>query len=296
MDLDRLKTFLCVAESGSLSAASDLLRIAQPALSRQIRLLEDEVGQSLFVRSRRGMDLTAAGTELQARVSGLVRQLEQSFEDVRAFADRPRGQVTIGIVPTVAAIVAESLALTVLRDYPDVRLRFVEGYTGHVLDWLHHRDVDLALIYGPASELHMHAEPVQTDELLCVGPADHPALAGPVAVADLGRWPLVLPGQPHGLRLIVDRAVEHDGLQAHVVVEATSFLTILNLVAAGIGLTVLPRSIVSRFASSDRFASRSFAPPLSRQVVLAQPHGLSPSRAVQVVAPILAREAARLLA
>lgn len=296
MDLDRLRTFIRVAETGSLSAASDVLRIAQPALSRQIRLLEGEVGQRLFIRSRQGMEPTAAGRELLARVSGLVRQLEQSFEDVRAFSERPRGTVTIGIVPTVASLIAAPLARRVAAELPEVRLKLVEGYTGHILDWMHHREVDVALIYGPAADLHVEVESVKRDELLFVGPSDHPALAGPASTADLSRWPLILPSAPHGLRLIVDRAVEKLGGGVTVPVEATSFVTILQLVEAGIGLTVLPRSVVARFAAGAGFAARPFAPRLDREVVLARPHGTSPSRAVTALGPILKEEAAKALA
>lgn len=296
MDIDRIKTFIRVAEAGSLSAASDTLRIAQPALSRQIRLLEAEAGQLLFTRSRAGMALTAAGSVLLARVSGLVRELEQSFEDVRAFSEAPRGEVTIGVVPTVAAVFAESLVTRAARQFPDVRLRLIEGYTGHILDWLHHREVDLALIYGPATGLHARVDNVSSDELYLIGPRGHDVFGGLVGLDILGRWPFVLPSAPHGLRLIVDRAAERQGARLVVAAEATSFITILQLVAAGIGLTVLPRSVLRRFAGPDRFDARPFQPALSRQVVLARPQGVSPSRAVAAIGSILGEEAARALA
>lgn len=90
MDLKQLRSFLMVAECGSLSAASDRLRLAQPALSRQIRLLEAEIGFALFTRSTRGMVPTVRGAALFARVSGLVRQIDDSIDDIRPDAPQPK--------------------------------------------------------------------------------------------------------------------------------------------------------------------------------------------------------------
>ncbi len=97
MDLKQLKTFIRVAEAGSLSRASDLLRLAQPALSRQIRMLEEEIGVDLFTRHGRGMDLTDAGVELLARVKGLITQLENSVEDIRSRPTGVKGSVSLGL-------------------------------------------------------------------------------------------------------------------------------------------------------------------------------------------------------
>jgi DNA-binding transcriptional LysR family regulator len=295
MNLDRLRTFIRVAETGSLSAASDVLRIAQPALSRQVRLLEAEVGQTLFIRSRLGMQLTQAGEELLSRVSGLVRQLEQSFDDARTYAGRPGGKVRLGVVPTVAVVLAETFVRRVRDELPDVRLSLVEGHTGHILDWLHKREVDLGLFYGAGADLHVEVESVLNDELLLVGPRGHPAFASETTLARIAAWPLILPSPPHGLRLVVDRAFERAGFTADVVVEATGFITMLQMVAAGIGLTAQPHSVVARFADPARFSAAPFEPRLGREVVLGRPHGVSPSRAVAAIGRILAEEAARRL-
>ncbi len=296
MELHRLKTFVRVAEIGSLSGASDVLRIAQPALSRQIRLLEEEVGQKLFTRSHAGMRLTPAGGELLARVAGLLRQLEQGLDEVRAFSQDPAGEVSIAMVPTVCAVVAEALVRRVGRELPQVRLRLTEGYTSHILDWLHQHQVDMAVIYGPAIDLHLRAHNVAADELVLITAPGQGPVDGVATLADLAGAPMILPGSQHGLRLIVDKAAERAGVRLVTVVEASAFATSLQLVAAGLGWTVLPRAIVGRFAADARFIIRSFDPPLSRQVVLAQPPGQPATRAVARVAQILAEETERLLA
>lgn len=295
MDFDRLRSFVRVAEVGSLSGASDVLRIAQPALSRQIRILEAEVGQKLFLRSHAGMRLTPAGTELLSRVAGLLRQLEQSIDEVRAFGEDPSGAVTIGIVPTVAAVVAEPLILRVARELPRVRLQLTEGYTGHILDWLHHREVDIGVLYGPAIDLHLRTRVLARDELVLIAPPGTALGAAADLAADLAGHPLILPRAPHGLRLVVDKAAEQAGITLEVAAEVSSYSTTLRLVAAGIARTVLPRSILPE-SGGPEFAVRAFTPALVRQVVQAEPPGPPATRAIDRVAEILVEETARLLA
>src|SRR6201996_9023070 len=106
MDFRQLRTFSCVAELGSLSKASDRLRIAQPALSRQIKLLEHELRIELFTRNGRGMLLTAAGQLLLDRTTGLVRQIEQVRDDLQSVGGSPSGRVVLGLVPTVGCILS----------------------------------------------------------------------------------------------------------------------------------------------------------------------------------------------
>src|SRR3546814_11503577 len=100
MDFKRLANFARVAELGSVSRAADRIRIAQPALSRQMRLLEDEIGVPLFVRHRRGITLTEAGEELRTRLVGPLHQIEQVFEDVRALSQSAGGNFAFGMPPT----------------------------------------------------------------------------------------------------------------------------------------------------------------------------------------------------
>ncbi|WP_138471292.1 LysR family transcriptional regulator [Poseidonocella sp. HB161398] len=287
MDLKRLQTFLAVAEAGSLSAAADRLRIAQPALSRQIRILEGEVGQTLFARSREGMALTAAGKLLQARVSGLLRQLEQGVEDVRSMEEAPQGKVAVGLVPSAAAVIGAELALAVHAAHPGIRLSLQQGYTSHLLGWLHRGEIDMALVYRSGGQLP--AEDMVREELLLVGPEGHPLLEAPAEFAALDGQRMVLPSAENGLRLIVDQAAERAGIRFDVLAESAAFQLLLELVAKGMGLSILPRSAVAGMAAAGRFGWTGFAPPLHRDIQLVLPHGARRSRAVEAVLPILRR-------
>src|SRR6201746_701710 len=160
MDLKQLRTFRAVAELGSLSKAADRLRAAQPSHSRHIKLLEHELRVELFVRNGRGMLLTSAGRMLLDRTTGLVRQIEQVRDDLQSASGKPSGRVILGLVPTVSAVLSGRLARRVLTEFPDVSLRIVESYGGHLVEWLHRGEMDLAIVYGPAVDLPLPGQSI----------------------------------------------------------------------------------------------------------------------------------------
>ena len=170
MDIRQLRTFSCVAELGSLSKASDTLRVAQPALSRQIKLLEHELRAELFTRNGRGMVLTDAGRLLLARTAGIVRQIDQVRDEIQSAGGPPSGRVVLGLVPTVSCVISARLARRTVDKYPGISLCIVESYSGHLMEWLHRGEMDLALIYGPSSDLHLTVQSLGRDPIVAVGP------------------------------------------------------------------------------------------------------------------------------
>lgn len=298
MDLKQLRTFIRVAETGSLSKASDRLRLAQPALSRQIGLLEAEIGRRLFVRHGRGMQLTEAGQQLLERVAGLVHQLEKSVDEVRSLSNAPSGHVALGMTPTVSALLAGRVAVRVAHELPAVSLRIVEGYGGHLIDWLHRGEVDLALLYGPASSLHLRVSELLYEELALVGPRAAGLDPGmPVPVARLGELRLVLPSRTHGLRAVVEAACEKARAALSVRFEADSYRVLTELVEAGLGFTVLPRSAVPQGERGARLCSAPLGDPaVLRQVVLGLPASRTDSRATVAVTSLVLDEIAALVA
>ncbi|MHB1217830.1 MAG: LysR family transcriptional regulator [Alphaproteobacteria bacterium] len=294
MELRQLRTFRSVAELGSLSKAADSLRIAQPALSRQIKLLEHELRTPLFVRNGRGMALTDAGKMLLGRIGGLVRQLEQVRDDVASLSGAPSGQVALGVVPTVSTVLASRLAQAVLRDRPGISLRIVESFGGHLLDWLHRGELDLAMIYGRGPDLHLRTETLARDELMVVG-ARGSGLAKRkgVPIEWLARQPLILPSPPHGLRTLIDTAAAKRKLSLNVLLETDSFRVQMDVVESGHGYTVLPPSAIFRELRQGRLeAAPITAPRLTRELVLAFPTGRAPSLATEAIAGLIRAEVA----
>ena len=130
MDLRALRYFVHVAEARSFSKAAVQLRIAQPALSRQIRKLEDEVGIALILRTRRQLELTDAGLLLLQRAHSLLRQAAQTADDVRAHGSRVQGTLTLGVSPTICEALVPRIARECATLHPELHLNFVEGFSG----------------------------------------------------------------------------------------------------------------------------------------------------------------------
>lgn len=292
MDLKRLHNFLLIADAGSLSRASDRIRVAQPVLSRQMQLLEEEIGVPLFVRHRRGMQLTEAGEELQRRLTGPLRQIEQAVEDVCTLSTQASGHIAFGMPPTVSYVLARRLAQRVAEQAPNVSLRIVEGYTGHLIDWLQRGEIDIAILYGPASDLHMKVEELVREQLMLIGPPNCDlAPTRPVSVAEMVRLPLVLPSVSHGLRAMVENGARRVKAKLNMRFEADSFLVLKELVETGLGYTVLPLSACTRETEAGRLRYAPLhKPPLMRQLVLAGQDDSGLSRASRIVRQLVRDE------
>ena len=247
MDFRQLRTFTCVAELGSLSKASDTLRIAQPALSRQIKLLEHELRAELFTRNGRGMVLTDAGRLLLARTSGIVRQIDQIRDDLQSAQGPPSGRVVLGLVPTVSCVLSARLARRCVESFPGISLRIVESYSGHLVEWLHRGEMDLAILYGRSADLHLNVQSLGRDSIVAVGPRGCGlAKKKHVEIGWLLRQRLVLPSHSHGLRALIEHAAAAKKLKLDVQLEADSFRVLTSLVEEGLGLRAVAAVLRAR--------------------------------------------------
>ena len=258
MDFRQLRTFSCVAELGSLSKASDTLRVAQPALSRQIKLLEHELRIELFTRNGRGMVLTEAGRLLLARTSGIVRQIDQIRDDIQSAKGPPSGQVVLGLVPTVSCVLSARFARRCVEKFPGISLRIVESYSGHLVEWLHRGEMDLAILYGRSADLHLNVESLGRDNIVAVGPRGCGlARKKSVDVGWLLRQRLVLPSHSHGLRALIEHAAAQRKIKLNVQLEADSFRVLTSLVEEGLGFALLPPSSVHGEVADGRLGDRA---------------------------------------
>jgi len=292
MDIRQLRTFSCVAELGSLSKASDTLRVAQPALSRQIKLLEHELRADLFTRNGRGMVLTDAGRLLLARTAGIVRQIDQVRDEIQSAGGPPSGRVVLGLVPTVSCVISARLARRTVDKYPGISLCIVESYSGHLMEWLHRGEMDLALIYGPSSDLHLTVQSLGRDHVVAVGPRGSGlAQKKQVDIGWLLKQRLVLPSHSHGLRALIEQAAAKKKLKRDVKLEADSFRVLTSLVEEGLGYTLLPPSSVRNEVASGRLETAAIAKPAPmRELTLASPIDHPGSTAIALVSELLRGE------
>lgn len=286
MDLSQLRTLLAVAELGSLSKAADRLRIAQPALSRQIRLLEDELGTPLFERHGRGMVITEIGRQIVGRAARILSEVNEIFGDVADLSASLSGHVVIGMPPTVAEIITVPLVAAFRDSHPNMELRFVSAFTGYLLDWLQRGEIDVAVLYDPRPTRSLRSTPLLLESLFLIGPAGSPlSLYRAVPFRQLGAETLFLPSQRHGLRSILERYAADAGITLTVRVEADSLSTLKDLVKSGLGTTVLPLpSIHDDVAAGRLTAAPLIDPSPTRRLVLSFPSDRPISRAARFAA------------
>ncbi len=247
MDLRTLRYFVYVAEARSFSKAAVQLRIAQPALSRQIRKLEDEVGLELVLRTRRQLELTDAGLVLLQRAHSLLRQAAQMADDIRAYGSRVQGTITLGVSPAIIEALGPRIVRESAKRHPDLRLNFVEGFSSFIFQRLINQELTMCLMHNPPRHRTNEIAPLLTEPMYLIGPAAN-AHALPAAQPGmrLDRLRLILPNRTHSLRMIIERAVAERGGRIDVAIEVDGYTTTKTLVAAGLGYTVLPYSSVQR--------------------------------------------------
>jgi LysR family nitrogen assimilation transcriptional regulator len=262
MDLKQLSYFVRVAEMGSFTRASIVLDIAQPALSRQVRLLEVELRQNLLIRNGRGITLTEAGKVLLEHSRGVLHQMERLREELSRVRGSLAGRVAVGLPPTLGRILAVPLTREFKARMPDATLAIVDGLSKTMQESLLTGQLDIALVYNALPTPGIELRPLLQDELLLVqGRLDQVAENGPVELADIADYPLIIPGRPNALRMHVETALLNISAQPRIAMEVNSVATILDLVADGVGCAILSPHAVLTAAQPERFTLRRIVNP-----------------------------------
>lgn len=243
----RLRYFVAVAEELSFTRAAAVLHMAQPPLSQQIALLEAELGAELFDRSRRAIRLTAAGTALLPEARRLLADLDATLRQVRRVADGAVGRFAVGFVPSAANGCLPQVLAAYRAAHPDVELVLRELGPDPLLRGLHERSLDVALLFLPVPDPDLTTVAVATEDLLLALPVGHTAARDEeVAIADVATEPFILPEQHDvpGLYAEVRALFADAGVAPRIAVQGVWLMqTALGLVAAGIGLAIVPSSV-----------------------------------------------------
>jgi LysR family nitrogen assimilation transcriptional regulator len=242
-------------------------------LSRKIKLLELELGTELFHRTGRGVVLSEGGKLLEQYARGILDTAESAKTAIQALGASPVGQVTIGMPSSIATVLAIELVQEFRRAFPNVSLKVMEGYSGHVLEWLTTARLDVAVLYDTPNlkGKTLRTDPILSDELFLIGSPKDPARIGngPVQSARLAEIPLVLPSRPHGIRILVDEAMDHNGLTANVQMEIDAMHSMIALAESGLGYTVLSYSSVRDLVIAKRVRIwRIVEPVITRSLVI----------------------------
>jgi len=285
MDLRALRYFLSVAQLGGVTRAAASLNVAQPALSRQIHKLEQELGVTLLIRRARGVELTQAGALLLGRAETVFQHLRETEAALRAALPGPAGEVTLGMPPATGTLLAPPLMRRFREDFPGARLRLREGVGSSLVEWVMDERLDLAVVHNPPRLPELLFEPLSTERVVLLLPPDLKRLddwglphQGSVTLRDLRRVPLILPSYPHTNRLLLDNATARSGEVLQSAMEVDSVSMTKALIAEGMGATVLTYAAVHQEVTAGRLRYLAIGrPPLISTLALARRRGGAPT-------------------
>lgn len=279
MDLKQLRYFQQVAQQGSYTRAADILGVAQPVLSRQIRLLETELRQNLLTRHGRGVSLTESGRILLEHCRIILQQIELIQEDLSLNSGKLSGHIVLGLPPTIAKLLSLPIIRAFRAQLPDAQLRITEGLSAQLQDRLQQGKIDMALLYNPAYSAEIDRQLVYEERLYLMAPKkDNRVIEGEVVTAEkLATLPLVMPSVPNTFRLLVEQEMARHNLVPKIVLEVDSVETMLQLVAEGMGYSILSKYSIELMAHREsvrvipietpQFVSRLFLATSSRHML-----------------------------
>ena len=269
MDLMRLQYFVAVAEAGSFSRAAAALHMSQPALSRQVLLLEEEVGQRLLERTGRGAQPTESGLALLGHARAIFDLAQRARVDMQERQLSPRGRLTVGLPPRVAHVLTADLVERFHGQFPEAAITVVEGLSIRLREWLLAGRVDVAIVFDPPHSPQLQQDTLVREPLVLISVQ---ALPSRMRLADVVQRPLVMPSGPHALRQLLEQQTQPRGLPLKLVAEVDSIQTVLSLVARGVADTVLPLSATKAWAYPQALQVAAIhAPVIRNRLVLAVP-------------------------
>jgi LysR family transcriptional regulator, nitrogen assimilation regulatory protein len=267
MDLKQLEYFRHVAELGSFTRAASFLAVVQPALSRQVRQLETELGQNLFERNGRGVVLTEAGTRLLEHARGILTQVGRARQELEDQRNGDSGHFTLGLPPTLGRSVTVPLVKAFDRRLPNAQLATVEGLSAYIVEWLNLGRIDCALVYNALGSATLDLQPLLDEQLFLIAPL--PARGArkarkSVTLAELADYPLNIPSRPHAIRMSVESALAGVDVKIKVAHEIECIPAIIDLVRQGHGYAVLPLNAVKSTPWSDEVLVKPILAPILR--------------------------------
>lgn len=269
MELKQLRYFVRVAELGSINRAASEIGIAASALSRQISSLESELSTLLLQRTSSGVILTDAGTAFMRQAHLTIRHADAAI--LAAQSSRITGHVSVGLLPSVSMIVGLPFVEEMRRRYPRIQVTVTETLSTSLSVMLNTRQIDIAVHTEAFISKRWHAVPLLDERLFLVGRSDMPGFpdGNHVHIHQLSGLPLILPGQTHGLRELVNKLYTERGIQLNVVQEINGINLLIDLTKAGIAATIHAGSALRRATTSGMSSAELIDEQAFRRLFLA---------------------------
>jgi LysR family transcriptional regulator, nitrogen assimilation regulatory protein len=256
VDLKQIEYFVRVAELGSFTRASSALNIAQPALSRQVRLLEVELRQNLLLRNGRGATPTEAGKLLLEHGRGILHQVERAREELGRVRGALAGRVAIGMPPSIAKVLTVPLSRDFRARLPHAALSISEGLSFAMQESLINGRLDIALLYGAVATPGLAITPLLEEDLFLVQRLASRKTNQGVSLKEVAALPLIIPTRPNAIRMLVEAEMANINCHPTIALEIDGVPAILDLVLDGAGCAVLSQNAVATSGHPDLYSVR----------------------------------------
>lgn len=290
--IQQLRVFIAVAHSRSLAEASERVHLSQPAISIALRKLEENVGGALFARTSRQLALTPEGDAFLPVAVRLLNDWNEAFEDLNDQFSKQRGKVTVAALPTLAAGLFPRVIKLFHEAYPRINLSLHDVLAEQINQMVREGRADLGLSVPPSDADDLTFEPVLEDSYVAVCPCGHPLLAqSAVAWSQLAAYPFIGINRLSSSRQDIDRIMQSVGKRLDILCDARQIATVGRMVAAGLGISVLP-SLSFRQIATDGIEHRPLVEPTIRRelgIILSRRH--PPSAATSALRQLIREHA-----
>lgn len=283
LNLDQLRTFGLVIETGGFSAAADRLGLSQPAVSLQIRQLERRLAVRLVERVGKRAQATPAGMELLRHVPHIDSAVENAIDALAGHASGVAGRVRLGTGATACLHFLPAVLRTLRAQFPALSVVVSTGNTEDQARKVEENSLDLALVTLPAAGRSLAAMPVLEDAFVAIAPAEGTRLKAKVSPGDLAALPLVLFEPAANTRKLVDRWFAAQGLQPRPVMELGSVEAMKEMVAAGLGCAIVPGMAMAGRGAHPGLKTSRLNPPLHRTLAVVVRRDKPVNKALRVV-------------
>src|SRR5271167_1744426 len=271
MEFHQLRYVCAIADTGNFSRAAERCQVAQPSLSQQVLKLEEELGARLFDRLGRSIRLTEAGRAFIPRARAILEQMDAARTSAADKNADLRGNVTVGVIPTVAPYLMPRYTASFAKKFPDAKLRIIEDTTSVLVQGLRDLSIDVAVLALPLRHKDLELFPIRTEPLFAVMRRDHPrASAESLALKDLRGESFVMLRDGHCFRDLSIATCTHARITPNIAFESGQFSSLFGMVAAGVGISLAPEMAIDRNAGcryvrlSDARATRTIVAAVLR--------------------------------
>ncbi len=260
--------FAVVCDHGNLTRASQELNTVQSAITQRMQRLEDVMGTKLLKRHSRGVRPTEQGEILLKYARRIDALVADAVAEVSAWEGSPSGTVSIGLPPSVSAVLTTPLIEAVNARLPNVELTVAEAFSGYLEGWLENGEIDFGFVFDKSSNADLHiTELVEESLFLICHPDQAKKFPRELALKDLVGVPLIAPSRRHGLRTGVEAEASKRGLKLNIRLEVDAGHQLIQQIERGVGSAVLARSAVMPELKDDRLVALPIVDPVFRRKV-----------------------------